>query len=247
MFRPPTPTPLRRSPATWPLLGAVLLFALAPWLTTLWESGELVRSPRDMWASIGVSALAVVFGVWVLVLMRRERETARRHLAELEALTLTDALTGLGNRRALERELARAMRRSRRLGHPLTLMFMDVDDLKQVNDRFGHAAGDNLLRMVAAVIRSCSREGVDSGFRVGGDEFVVIALTDLAGSEVMAGRVAESLRMRSPFGSTLSIGGVEWDGAMSAGELLTQADRLMYRDKHMGHSRVAGAQPRRGP
>lgn len=241
------PIPPRRPPTTWPLFAAVLALALTPWLATLWASGELVRSERDLWASITVSLLAVAFGMWVLVLMRRERETARRHLAELEALTLTDALTGLGNRRALERELARAMLRSRRLGNPLTLLFMDVDQLKLVNDRFGHAAGDDLLRKVAAVIRSCSREGVDSGFRVGGDEFVVIALTDLAGSEVMATRAAESFRARSPFGSTLSIGGVEWDGAMSAGELLSQADRLMYRDKHMGHGKPSDVRSRRTP
>ena len=245
MLHQQPPIPPRPSPATWPLLGAVLALALMPWLATLWESGELVGSPRDMWTSAIASLAAIAFGLWVLVLIRRERATARRHLAELEALTLTDALTGLGNRRALERDLARAMLRSRRLHHPLTLLFMDVDDLKQVNDRFGHAAGDDLLRKVAAVIRSCSREGVDGGFRVGGDEFVVIALTDLAGADVLSGRVAEAFKARSPYASTLSVGGVEWDGAMSAGELLTQADRLMYRDKHMGRREASEARPRR--
>ncbi len=240
------PIPPRRSPATWPLLGAVLVLALMPWLAALWESGELARSPRDLWAAAAASLVAAVFGSWVLILIRRERETARRHLTELEALTLTDALTGLGNRRALERDLARAMLRTRRQSHPLTLLFMDVDDLKTVNDRFGHAAGDEMLRMVAAVIRSSSREGVDSGYRVGGDEFVVIALTDLTGSEVMASRAAETFRARTAFGSTLSIGGVEWDGAMSAGELLSQADKLMYRDKHMGQRAPTDARQRRG-
>ncbi len=245
MLPPQTPHSPRRSPATWPLLFAVLLLASMPWLATWWESGALARSPREMWASSVASLVAVAFGVWVLVMIRRERATSRRHLADLEMLTLTDPLTGLGNRRALERELARAMLRSRRLHHPLTLLFMDVDDLKQVNDRFGHAAGDETLRMVGAVIRSCSREGVDSGYRVGGDEFVVIALTDLAGGEVLSGRAAEAFRARSAHGATLSVGGVEWDGAMSSGELLTQADRLMYRDKHMGRREPSSTRPRR--
>ena len=98
------------------------------------------------------SVFAVGFGVWVIVLLRRERRIAHQHLDDLEELTLTDPLTGLGNRRGLERDLAKAMLRSRRLDHPLALLYMDVDDLKVVNDRFGHAAGDETLRVVGNVI-----------------------------------------------------------------------------------------------
>jgi diguanylate cyclase (GGDEF)-like protein len=214
------------------VLGAVVL-AGSPWLVSLYESGELARTPRELWTSGLTSAFAIGFGIWVMVLLRRERATARQHLADLEELTLTDPLTGLGNRRGLERDLARAMLRSRRLDHPLALLYMDVDDLKVVNDRFGHAAGDDTLRVVGHVTRSCSREGTDTGYRVGGDEFVLIVLAGRPGAEVLARRIQQGFRTRSPYESTLSLGVVEWDGALSAGELINEADRRMYQNKHI--------------
>lgn len=237
---PDSPAPARLP--TWPLLLGALVLASLPWLSSLYRDGTLADSPRELATSVAASLIAVAFAAWVIVLLRRERATARRHLADLEALTLTDALTGLGNRRALERELARAMLRSRRMDHPLSLLFLDVDDLKMVNDRFGHSGGDETLRVVANVTRACSREGTDSGYRVGGDEFVLVVLTDFAGAEVLAGRIRDGFETRSPYESTVSVGVIEWDGAMSAGELLSEADRLMYRSKHMG--RAASASPR---
>lgn len=229
----PPSSPLYSRAGTWPLLVGALVLASLPWLSSLYRDGSLADSPRELITSIATSLIAVAFASWVIVLLRREHATARRHLDDLEALTLTDPLTGLGNRRALERELARAMLRSRRLDHPLSLLFLDVDDLKVVNDRFGHSGGDETLRVVANVTRSCSREGTDSGYRVGGDEFVLIVLTDVAGAEVLAGRIRVGFATRSPYESTLSVGVIEWDGAISAGELLNEADRLMYRSKHM--------------
>jgi diguanylate cyclase (GGDEF)-like protein len=113
---------------------------------------------------------------------------------------------------------------------------MDVDDLKIVNDRFGHAAGDETLRVVGNVARSCSREGTDSGYRVGGDEFVLVLLAGRAGAEVLARRIQQGFHGRSPFESHLSTGVVEWDGAMSAGELINEADRRMYQNKHIGRA-----------
>lgn len=227
----PPPSAPRTKVSTWPLLAGAALLASLPWLSSLWQDGSFAASPRELWASTVTSLVAIAFAAWVIILLRRERETARRHLADLETLTLTDPLTGLGNRRALERELARAMLRSRRLDHPLSLLFLDVDDLKQVNDRFGHAGGDETLRVVANVTRACSREGTDAGFRVGGDEFVLVALADYAGAEVLATRIRHGFETRSPYESTVSAGVMEWDGAMTAGELLSEADRLMYRSK----------------
>jgi len=235
MSRIDAPTSAARTPLrTAPLLVAAFVLAMMPWLASLYQSGSLARSPREVWSSTIASAFAVGFGVWVIVLLRRERRIARRHLEDLEALTLADPLTGLGNRRALERDLGKSMLRSRRLNHSLTLLYMDVDDLKRVNDRFGHAAGDDTLRVVGNVTRSCSRDGTDSGYRVGGDEFVLIVLADRGGAEVLARRIQHGFLARSPFESNLSAGVVEWDGAMSAGEFINEADRLMYQNKHMG-------------
>jgi len=226
-----------------PLLVAVLVLALVPWLSDWYTRGGFAgRSPREIWSSSAASLVAIAFGIWVIVLLRRERAATVRHLGDLEALTLADPLTALGNRRALERELARSMLRSRRLDHPLSLLYMDVDDLKQVNDRFGHSAGDATLRAVAAAVRQCSREGTDSGYRVGGDEFVVIVLAGAAGASLLGDRIAGAFHARSPHASRVSLGIVEWDGALTAAELLNAADRRMYQSKHMGRAAAPAAE-----
>jgi diguanylate cyclase (GGDEF)-like protein len=240
----PPPSPTRRPIRTTPLLLGALGLALMPWLKSLYENGSLDFTAREVWTSSLTSLFAIGFGVWVIVLLRRERQMARQHLEDLEALTVTDPLTALGNRRGLERDLTRALLRSRRLDHPLTLLFMDVNDLKLVNDRFGHAAGDETLRVLANVVRACSREGTDSGYRVGGDEFVLIVLADRLGAEILAGRIHEHFQAKSPYESTLSLGLVEWDGALSSGELINEADRSMYQNKHMGRPASRAAGPR---
>jgi len=228
------------------LMLAAIVLALLPWLARLYASGGLSGTPRETWSAVVASGVAIAFGVWVIVLLRRERRLNERHLADLEALTMADPLTGLGNRRALERELARAMLRSRRLDHPLALLYLDVDDLKLVNDRFGHAAGDDTLRAMGRAVRQCSRDGTDSGYRVGGDEFVLIVLAARTGAELLARRIGETFRARSPHESGLSSGVVEWDGALSASELLNEADRRMYRNKHIGKAPTGVEDPKRG-
>jgi diguanylate cyclase (GGDEF)-like protein len=231
---------------TLALLAGALLLALLPWLSAWWEAGELPSEGRALLAAAVASAFAVAFGLWVLRLLRRERRLVREHMENLESLTLTDPLTGLGNRRSLERDLGRAVLRSRRLDTPLTLLFLDVDDLKLVNDRFGHAEGDDTLRVVGQVVRSGSREAVDAGYRVGGDEFVVILIADRAGAEVVARRMLAAFMERSPHASTFSVGLVEWDGRSSTSDLLNEADRLMYRNKHMGRRATAAAREDEG-
>lgn len=211
-------------------LGIALL-VLLPWAVGYLEHGSLLPSQPQEAVARG---LTLVLGLWVLALLRRERRITRRHLEELERLTLADPLTGLRNERALERDLELALRRSRRLGEPLTLIYLDVDDLKLVNDRFGHAAGDDTLRAAGAVLRSCSRLGTDTAYRVGGDEFVIMVVADDVGARQLCERFAYAFRARSPYGSVLSIGQVVWDGEATAGELMAHADHAMYRNKHMG-------------
>ena len=97
-------------------------------------------------------------------------ETGVRRLREQ---ALSDSLTGLGNRRALEQDLKRELHRASRHGHPLTVAVIDVDGLKGVNDTHGHHAGDALLRRVAAAIRMTVRDE-DIGYRLGGDEFALL-------------------------------------------------------------------------
>ncbi|MEO8365752.1 MAG: diguanylate cyclase [Pseudoxanthomonas sp.] len=101
--------------------------------------------------------------------------------AELEALARLDSLTGLANRRLFEERLTHALGRSRRQGQAVALMYMDVDHFKQVNDSYGHAAGDEVLRVFGQRLAACVRSG-DLVARLGGDEFVVL-VEDLAAPE----------------------------------------------------------------
>jgi len=212
----------------------ILLFALLPWVTDRLESGSWPRSPREFVTEVIGSAVALVLGWWIVSLIRREQRNTTRHLRELEQLTLTDPLTGLGNRRALERDLVVALRRSDRLGDRLALLYMDVDHFKQLNDRFGHAMGDETLRVLGAVLRSCSRLGTDTAYRVGGDELVMTLVADSRGAERLARRIKAEFHLRSPKGSQLSLGAVIWDGRSAAGDLIDMADRRMYESRRPG-------------
>jgi diguanylate cyclase (GGDEF)-like protein len=217
------------------VVPGVLLVVLAglPWILELversWGSPEVGHLRETIEAGV-----TLLLGAWVLTLIHREQRNARLHLDQLERLSVTDPLTGLGNRRALERELSSRLSRSRRLGEPLALLYLDVDDLKKVNDRFGHAAGDETLKALAAVLRSSSRFGCDQSFRVGGDEFVVLTAADRAGAEAIASRINVSFPERSPRASKVSTGVVVWDGKSNVTELLEEADSRMYRQKRPG-------------
>lgn len=95
------------------------------------------------------------------------------HLATLRHEACTDSLTAAGNRRSFEAYIERSIRLAESKGRPLKLMLFDIDDFKTYNDRFGHAAGDEVLRETVSLLRSVIRRG-DAVFRIGGDEFVVV-------------------------------------------------------------------------
>jgi len=209
----------------------ILLVASIPWLAELYEQGGWPREARAFTTELTVSGLTLLMGWWIITLIRREQRYTVRHLAELERLTLTDPLTGLGNRRALERDLPRALRLSERIDVPVALLYMDIDHFKQINDLNGHAVGDDTLRVLGAALRSCSRVGTDVAYRVGGDEFVMTLVTDRVGAEVVAHRAAQEFFQRSPRHSNISFGVVVWDGKASASVLLDQADSRMYQSR----------------
>jgi diguanylate cyclase (GGDEF)-like protein len=234
------PRKVRRGPPRSTLIlpaAFLLVVAALPWLSDRVDTGHWPRTPREVTSEVIGSGITLVLGWWILSLLRREQRVDRHYLEELENLTLTDPLTGLGNRRALGRDLPVALKRADRQGGPLALLYMDVDQLKHINDRFGHAAGDETLRALGAVLRSCSRVGTDVAYRVGGDEFVMTLVTDGKGAELLAERVKREFHARSPRGSQLSLGVVVWDGRMSAGQLLDEADSRMYESRLPGWAR----------
>jgi len=168
---------------------------------------------------------------------RSRRERALAHQA------MHDALTGLPNRALFADRLHQAMNRLARTQTCLAVMFLDLDDFKAVNDTRGHAAGDNLLREVAARLGIALRGG-DTAARVGGDEFVMLC-EDVAGVED-AERIAERLLAGLPISASLGVA-LAVDGRESAESLLRDADAAMYAVKRRGGGgfEVVGTEPLR--
>jgi diguanylate cyclase (GGDEF)-like protein len=159
-------------------------------------------------------------------------------LDELRRLATRDMLTGLFNRREGVRLLEREVERTRRYPSPLSVLLIDVDHFKTVNDRKGgHAAGDALLAAVAEVLQEQVRLD-DSVVRWGGDEFAVwLADTDAKAARLVAENMIAAVR---PLGATLSVGVAQWSAThVDAGDLIAAADKALYEAKEAGRDRVA--------
>jgi len=170
----------------------------------------------------------------------REREARLAHMA------LHDPLTGLPNRRGLGEALGAALARLGRGGAGVTLLYLDLDDFKAVNDALGHEAGDYLLGEVAERLRACLRAG-DTPARLGGDEFAILLEgTGAAEARVVAARLVATLATPVRIGATstpisASVGAALAIGGDTADDLLRRADTALYAAKRTGKGRVAFA------
>ncbi len=185
-------------------------------------------------------AMTRVLAQQVAALMQRQEleEALLREQSALGQLAHYDPATNLPNRRRFDDRLKQAASQSRRTGKPLAAMFLDLDNFKDVNDTYGHAFGDALLREVAGRLGQSVREG-DTVARWGGDEFVVMVpeFREVSEVESLAGRLLEALRQ--PFlvdgrevRTTVTIGVATSDGASaSADDLVKNADIALYRAK----------------
>jgi diguanylate cyclase (GGDEF)-like protein/PAS domain S-box-containing protein len=179
---------------------------------------------------------------------KRSEQQLREAYRTVEALALTDGLTGVANRRRFDQYLAIEWRRSMRNPQPLSLLMLDVDLFKLYNDTYGHQRGDNGLKQIAeACMDVVSRPG-DLVARFGGEEFVVVLPnTDSDGAVQVANEICESLRGRrlphtgSPFGIiTISIGCATLvpQAGMHAPDLIAMDDHALYTAKHNGRNQV---------
>jgi diguanylate cyclase (GGDEF)-like protein len=246
------------------------------------EDGEPSRPPRVATpASVGsVHALAVpmlalpgsseLLGVLSIARHRRrfahEEEELLQYLAgqavvsienatlheKVERQAVTDELTGLANLRAFHSILEGEIERARRFNTPLALVMLDLDNFKLVNDEYGHQQGDEVLALVADVLRDFSRD-IDAPARYGGEELaVVLPQTDAEGAAQLAERIREAvdrlevprvdgegtLRLQASFGvAALPESAVDREGLIAA------ADAALYRAKRAGRNRVERAEP----
>ena len=172
-------------------------------------------------------------------------EIVRQLSEELESQANTDPLTGLYNLRYLQRQLDQLLEVHKRYGHPFSLLLMDVDGLKRINDAHGHPTGDRLLRQVALALRRTVRT-VDTPARLGGDEFCVLAPNQAARSGVALGErlskaAEEEFSAPGMPESSLSIGVVSCpEHADTADALIELADQAMYRAKSSGDKVTLG-------
>lgn len=178
----------------------------------------------------------------LLTLQRADQELNRLNM-ELTEQTLTDPLTQVHNRRALEHSLTAEWERAFRYSQPLSLLLLDVDDFKSYNDTYGHQAGDQVLRLVAAIISRDARQP-DFVARYGGEEFVIVLPeTDSEGALQIAERVRYKIEQASwphrPV--TVSVGYASYGNQADAEAMLKQADQAMYRAKQAGRNCVMGA------
>jgi diguanylate cyclase (GGDEF)-like protein/PAS domain S-box-containing protein len=165
---------------------------------------------------------------------------------ELKEQAIHDSLTGLHNRYYLNLVLDREIKRSKRYKHCIAFLMIDVNRFKEINDRYGHQVGDEILKQVASSLREAVRE-TDIVVRYGGDEFLIILLETDGESEIVKQRIVKNISLRNKkdgrldFPVTLSIGSAYWDPKddKSVEQILNEADRRMYKDKkkHNGHAK----------
>ena len=169
--------------------------------------------------------------------MRRELDTNKKELANLAKLADRDSLLPVQNRRAFVRELTRSMARVERYGKPSSIVYIDVNDLKEINDNFGHVAGDEALKHVAQVLINNVRE-VDRIGRLGGDEFcVILDEADTSSAKEKADELAKAITdsqfifNEKTLTIQVAVGVYTFNGTEDVSQALAEADKDMYANK----------------
>lgn len=204
-----------------------------------WQGGSL---------ELVYPGMAVVLGAMISELLYRGHVRTFLAQRQLQEFAMTDPLTGLLNRRAMDRHLTVEMARKQRHGNGFAVVMMDLDHFKRVNDTYGHDVGDEILRRLAVRIREAVREE-DALARWGGEEFLLMLhSSDSADAATVAEKIREAVAAR-PFRTsagelpiTISLGAAVHEGEESAEQTVARADEALYRAKAAGRNRVMVAE-----
>jgi diguanylate cyclase (GGDEF)-like protein len=242
-------TPSRPENQNWWLLGhSIFVIAL---LTLVVIPFSIPSFAKKVEIELRIKATDVVLGLVILVVLfdlfaayqqflirrlRRQLAEKQGHSDLLRNLAMVDPLTGLYNRRFAEQRLAAEVSRSERKGHPLTVLTLDLNNFKEINDTYGHAAGDQVLQEFAVQLNKVIR-GSDLAVRLGGDEFLVLlpecAVEQL---ELVVGRlgVLEVDWQGQNIPVTFSAGWKQYQPGERPEEMLARADEILYTRKRAG-------------
>jgi diguanylate cyclase (GGDEF)-like protein len=224
------------------------------------QEAVLILGPRKEGGVLGIGRPATGILIWflaiaVILAWALARALTRLHDRVAEQ-AITDPLTGLWNRRYMAETLDREVSRALRFGHPISLIILDVDDFKAINDRRGHLQGDLVLEAVADIVRDATRS-IDVAARYGGDELALILVeTDRDGAAALAERLREAARdteipLRESAGAmsvTLSVGVATIpDSAEDLESLVDSADRALLLAKKAGKNQIRTAPAMRTP
>ena len=231
----------------WPAIVVPVLHGFVLMLPIL--LGDLLHPHGDMHSgSIWVTVFSIelmlyaVGTVFVIFMLVSERTvTAHRTAASM------DPLTGMFNRRGFAEATSRVIEREANAGRPVTVMIFDIDHFKSINDRFGHPAGDEILKLFAAVVVNALRITDLSG-RIGGEEFAALLPCSLEEAVIAAERVREAFESSGivdetgPVDTTVSIGVAGGPAGTELEVLLAAADTALYQAKRGGRNRVEAAE-----
>lgn len=212
---------------------------LGAWFTELYPFFR-APTPVNLTALVATNVTLVLGNIAILAAWREEAQQ------QLRTLVITDALTGLSNRNGWAEQAGRALRYAQRHDYPLSLLMIDLDHFKRINDTYGHETGDAALQFFGGLLKRCQRAG-DVNARLGGEEFcVLLAHADTAASLAFDQRLRAELAQAAPqaihFALDFSTGHALRQGRDETLEaLMARADAALYRAKHAGRGHLVSA------
>jgi diguanylate cyclase (GGDEF)-like protein len=204
----------------------LFILPFSPLLTGWIASGQLPNTLRE-WITELIGGFVILF---LVIGIKKEHK-------DVLNLATKDTLTGLENRRAFEDAVAKECSRAKRFKSPLSLLYLDLDEFKLINDRFGHSFGDEVLREFAQVLMKVGRKGIDRSFRLGGDEFAMLLPNcTVFQAEGLVKRIlgacSEQGKHWTEGSLGFSAGAVELQDNETHDEFVIRADKAMYLEKN---------------